>query len=132
LLSFEEYELKLKDINYEHSTVKFLREFQDLIDNIREKRGAARIPRSPEQRGLPAAVRKMQLAIFSHLKTTPEITLKPQKQITFKTERKHLKRATASFRPMRSPRISGCRSHGTRRFYAAAKCRGDLRNGGKA
>ncbi len=84
-LSFEEYELKLKDIDYDHSTVKFLREFQDLIDNLREKRGAPKIPRSPEQRDLPAAVKKMQLAIFSHLKTTPEITLKPQKQIIFKT-----------------------------------------------
>jgi len=84
-LTFEEYEAGLKNIDYDHSTVKFLREFQELIDKVREKRCAPRIPQSADQRDLPGAVKKMQLAIFSHLKTTPELTLKPQKQVTLKT-----------------------------------------------
>jgi hypothetical protein len=84
-LTFEEYEAGLENIDYDHSTVKFLREFQDLVDKVREKQGALKIPRSEDQRGLPGVVKKMQLAIFSHLKTTPELTLKPQKQVTLKT-----------------------------------------------
>jgi len=84
-MTFEEYEACLGDIDYNHSTVKFLREFQDLIDNVRVKRGAPKIPRSEDQKDLPGAVKKMQLAIFSHLKTTPELTLKPQKQLMVTT-----------------------------------------------
>jgi len=84
-MSFEEYDASLKTVDYDHSTVKFLREFQELADKLREKHGAARIPQSADQRDLPGLVRKMQLAIFSHLKTTTESTLKPQKQITLKT-----------------------------------------------
>jgi len=84
-LSFEEYEASLNDVDFNHPTVRFLREFQEVVDKVREQRGASRIPQSTDQRDLPAAVKKMQLAIFSHLKTTPEFTLKPQKQITFKT-----------------------------------------------
>lgn len=84
-MSFEEYDASLKTIDYDDSTVKFLREFQELAGKFREKQGGARIPQSPDQRDLPSLVRKMQLAIFSHLKTTTESVLKPQKQITLKT-----------------------------------------------
>jgi hypothetical protein len=84
-LTFEEYEASLKNIDYDNSTVKFLREFQELVDVLRENRGLCRIPRTAEQNDLPGLARKMQMAIFSHLKTTPESTLKPQKQITLRT-----------------------------------------------
>jgi hypothetical protein len=84
-LTFEEYEASLSDIDYNHPTVRFLREFQNLVDKVRERRGAPKIPRSEDQQDLPGAVKKMQLAIFSHLKTTPEVTLKPQKQLMLRT-----------------------------------------------
>jgi hypothetical protein len=83
-LSFEEYEASL-NIDYDHAMVKFLREFQGLVDHVREANGDAKIPLSPEQRDLLGLVKRMQLAIFSHLKSTPESTLKPQKQITIRT-----------------------------------------------
>jgi len=72
-------------IDYDNGMVKFLREFQSLVDGFREEHGLAKVPQSPEQRDVLGLVRKMQLAIFSHLKTTPEFTLKPQKQITIRT-----------------------------------------------
>ncbi len=83
-MTFEEYESSLK-IEYDHPMVKFLREFQSLIDQFREQGSLSKIPISPEQRDLLGLVRRMQLAIFSHLKSTPESTLKPQKQITIRT-----------------------------------------------
>ncbi len=84
-LTAEEYEASLQDIDYDHATVKFLRDFQVLVDGLHEKYNGARIPQTPDQRDVPGLVKRMQLAIFSHLKTTPESTLKPQKQITIKT-----------------------------------------------
>lgn len=83
-LTFEEYEAGL-NIDYDNGMVKFLREFQGLVDGFREDHGLAKVPQSPEQRDLLTLARKMQLAIFSHLKTTPEFSLKPQKQITIRT-----------------------------------------------
>ncbi len=84
-LSAEEYEASLQNIDYDYATVKFLRDFQALVDGLHEKYSGSRIPQSPDQRDLPGLVKRMQLAIFSHLKTTPESTLKPQKQITIRT-----------------------------------------------
>jgi hypothetical protein len=86
-LSVEEYEAGLRSIDYGHSAVSFLRELQDLADAMLEKCGGSRISRNAEQRDLPGLVRKMLLAIFSHLKTTQdeESTLKPQKQIVIRT-----------------------------------------------
>jgi hypothetical protein len=84
-LTLEEYEASLQNIGYDHPTVKFLRDFQGLVDELHEKCCGARIPQSSDQRDLPELVKRMQLAIFSHLKTTPESTLKPQKQITIRT-----------------------------------------------
>jgi hypothetical protein len=83
-LTFEEYEASLK-IDWDHAMVKFLREFQGLADKLHEDSGGAKIPLSPEQRDLLGLVKRMQLAIFGHLKSTPESTLKPQKQITIRT-----------------------------------------------
>jgi len=83
-LTFEEYDAGLS-IDYDNGMVMFLREFQSLVDAFREEHGLAKVPQSPEQRDLPSLVRKMQLDIFSHLKTTPEFTLKPQKQLTIRT-----------------------------------------------
>ena len=83
-LTFEEYEAGL-NIDYDNGMVMFLREFQSLVDAFREEHGLAKVPQSPEQRDLSSLVRKMQLDIFSHLKTTPEFTLKPQKQLTIRT-----------------------------------------------
>jgi hypothetical protein len=82
--SLENYEAGL-EIDYSNDMVRFLREFQDLADKLREDQGGAKIPRSPEQQDLPAVVRKMQLGIFGHLRATPESLLKPQKQITIRT-----------------------------------------------
>jgi hypothetical protein len=86
-MTVEQYTETLKDIDWSHSAVKFLRQFQELIDNFREKHRLPVINQSEEQKDLPARVRKMLLAIFSHLKTTadPESNLKPQLQITLKT-----------------------------------------------
>jgi hypothetical protein len=86
-MTVEAYKAELNDIDWDHSAVKFLRQFQDLIDSIREKHGASKIRQTEEQRDLPGLVRKMQLAIFNHLKTTPdpESTLKPQLQILLRT-----------------------------------------------
>lgn len=86
-MTVEQYTETLNDIDWNHSAVKFLRQFQELIDKVREKHGLEVINQSEEQKDLPARVRKMLLAIFSHLKTTPdpESNLKPQLQITLKT-----------------------------------------------
>src|ERR1700722_4698688 len=83
-MTFEDYDAGLQ-IDYDSGMVKFLREFQGLVDGFREEHCLAKVPQSPEQQDLLALARKMQLAIFSHLKTTPEFTLKPQKQITIST-----------------------------------------------
>jgi hypothetical protein len=79
-ISLEEYSEGLK-IDSAHPMVKFLKEFQEVVDKLREQNGFPK----PEQQDLCGLVRKMQLSIFSHLKTNPESTLKPQKQITIKT-----------------------------------------------
>ena len=86
-MTVEEYTETLTNIDWNHSAVKFLRQFQDLIDDLRERHGWEVISKSEEQKDLPARVRKMLLAIFNHLKTTPdpESTLKPQLQIVLKT-----------------------------------------------
>lgn len=97
-LTFEEYESQLA-IDYDHAMVKFLREFQSLVDHIREDNGSSKIPLSPEQRDLLGLVRRMQLAIFSHLKCTPESTLKPQKQITIRTSDASLEEAEGDLPP---------------------------------
>jgi TIR domain len=85
-MTLEEYEESLRTVGWDHPTVQFLREFQELVDDFQKTQSTtgSPIPKSPEQRALPDLVRKMQLAIFSHLKTTPESTLKPQKQITIR------------------------------------------------
>jgi hypothetical protein len=87
-MTVEEYSRTLaRSIDWNHGAVKFLREFQDLIDHIREKHGLEVIRQTEEQRDSPERVRKMLLAIFSHLKTNedPESELKPQLQIKIKT-----------------------------------------------
>lgn len=97
-LTFEEYEASLK-IDWDHAMVKFLREFQALAEKLREDNGGAKIPLSPEQRDLLGLVKRMQLAIFSHLKNTPESTLKPQKQITIRTSDAALEEAKGDLPP---------------------------------
>jgi hypothetical protein len=86
-MSLEAYKATLDSIDYDHSAVRCLRQFQDLVDSVREQHGASKISQNDDQRDLPGLVKKMQLAIFNHLKTTldPESTLKPQLQITLKT-----------------------------------------------
>jgi hypothetical protein len=96
--TFEEYEAGL-NIDYDHAMVKFLREFQALGDRLREDSGAAKIPPGPEQRDVLGLVRRMQLAIFSHLKSTAESTLKPQKQITIRTSDDALAAAAGDLPP---------------------------------
>jgi TIR domain len=100
-MTVEAYKTTLDNIDYDHSAVKFLRQFQELIDSIREKHGAPKIRQSEDQRDLPGLVMKMQFAIFSHLKTTldPESTLKPQLQITLTTSDDALRGACDSQLP---------------------------------
>ncbi len=83
-LSLEEYSESLK-IDPENRMVKFLSEFQEIVDKLREENGFPKVLKRPEEQDLCGLVRKMQLSIFSHLKTSPESTLKPQKQVTIKT-----------------------------------------------
>jgi hypothetical protein len=82
--SLEEYRAGLK-IDSEHRMVKFLSDYQETVDRLRERNGFPKVPQRPEEQDLCGLVQKMQLSIFSHLKTNPESTLKPQKQITIKT-----------------------------------------------
>ncbi|HEX4748375.1 MAG TPA: toll/interleukin-1 receptor domain-containing protein [Bryobacteraceae bacterium] len=97
-LTPEEYDVSLK-IDWDNAMVKFLREFQALADKLREDAGEAKIPLSPEQRDLLALVKRMQMAIFCHLKNTPESTLKPQKQITIRTSDAALEEAEGDLPP---------------------------------
>jgi TIR domain len=83
-LSLEEYSQSLR-IDSENRMVKFLAEFQEIVDKLREENGFPKVVKRPEEQDLLGLVRKMQLSIFSHLKTSPESTLKPQKQVTIKT-----------------------------------------------
>ena len=83
-MTFEEYEATLT-LDADNRMVKFLQEFQEVVDKIREKNGFPKVPQSPDQQDVLELVRKMQLAIFSHLRTSPESTLKPQKQIIIST-----------------------------------------------
>jgi len=83
-LSLEEYSESLK-IDSENRMVKFLSEFQEVVDKLREENGFPKVLKRHEEEDLCGLVRKMQLLIFSHLKTRPESTLKPQKQVTIKT-----------------------------------------------
>jgi hypothetical protein len=86
-MTVTDYKARLQTIDFDDSAVRCLREFQRLVDNFRENQGPAKISQSDDQQDLPGIVRKMQLAIFNHLKTTldSEATLKPQLQITLKT-----------------------------------------------
>jgi hypothetical protein len=83
-MSLEEYSESLK-IDSENRMVKFLSEFQEIVDKLREENGFPKLVKRPEEQDLCGLVRDMQLSIFSHLKTRPESTLKPQKQVTIKT-----------------------------------------------
>jgi hypothetical protein len=83
-LSLEEYSASL-NVDSEHRMVKFLAEFQEIVDKIRDENGFPKVVKRPEEQDLCGLVRKMQLTIFSHLKTSPESTLKPQKQVTIRT-----------------------------------------------
>jgi hypothetical protein len=81
----QEYEAGLQDLAWNHPSVVFLRALQIDVDHLLKAANGVEIPHSPDQRDLPEVVRQMQLAIFNYLKTTPESTLKPQKQITIRT-----------------------------------------------
>jgi TIR domain len=83
-LSLEEYAESLK-IDSENRMVKFLSEYQERVDKLREENGFPKVQKRPEEQDLFGLVRKMQLSIFSHLKTSVESTFKPQKQVTIKT-----------------------------------------------
>jgi hypothetical protein len=86
-MTLTEYKAKLQTIDFDDPAARCLREFQRLVDNFRESQGPAKISQNEDQQDLPGLVRRMQLAIFNHLKTTldSESTLKPQLQITLKT-----------------------------------------------
>lgn len=81
----EEYEASLQALDWSHPTVEFLRNLQSDVDHLVETANGAAVPHAPDQKDLPTLVRGMQFAIFSYLKTTPKSTVKPQKQITIRT-----------------------------------------------
>jgi hypothetical protein len=87
-LALDEYDKSLV-IDKNDPMVRFLIEFQELADKyadaVRQENGLPKTLRTAEQQDLCGLVRKMQLFIFSQLKTKPESTLKPQRQITIKT-----------------------------------------------
>lgn len=83
-LPLEDYEHNLK-VDADNQMVKFLAEFQEIVDKVREESGFPKVIKRPEEQDLNALVRKMQLSIFSQLKTNPQSVFKPQKQITIKT-----------------------------------------------
>jgi len=83
-LSLEDYAASVQ-LDSENRMVKFLSEFQEIVDKLREENGFPKVIKRPEEDDLTGLVRKMQLSIFSHLKTRPESTIRPQKQITIKS-----------------------------------------------
>lgn len=83
-MSLDEFAASL-NVNDEHPMVRFLAEFQEIVEEMRKDSGLPKVTKRPEEQDLRGLVRNMQLSIFSHLKTTPESTLKPQKQITVRT-----------------------------------------------
>ena len=95
-MSVEAYKVTLEAIDFDHAAVRLLRQFQELIDTVRDNHGLSKIRQDESQRDLPGIVAKMQLAIFTHLKTTldPEGTLKPQYQITLRTNDEALRAAS--------------------------------------
>lgn len=86
------------NIDWNHAAVQCLRQFQELIDDVREKRGQEVIPQSDKEKDLPERVRTMLRDIFSCLKTTidTESNIKPQLQITFMTNDAALSAAMAN------------------------------------
>jgi hypothetical protein len=86
-MTLEEYKATLQNIDFDDSGVRLLPQFQQLVNDVREQHGKPWLYHDESQRDLPGIVAKMQIAIFSHLKSTldPEGTLKPQYQITLKT-----------------------------------------------
>ncbi len=94
-LSSEDYAAAL-NIHLENRMVKFLAEFQEIVDKLREENGFPKVIKRPEEDDLCGLVRKMQLSIFNQLKTNPESTLKPQKQITIRTSDAALANTVAS------------------------------------
>jgi hypothetical protein len=97
-MSLEQYADSLH-IDADNPMVRFLAEFQEIADKLREKNGFPKLVKRPEEQDLSGIVRKMQLSIFSHLKTNPESTLKPQKQITIKTSDSALESARMELPP---------------------------------
>jgi hypothetical protein len=83
-MSLEEYTQSLQ-VDSENRMVKFLLEFQDVVDKVREANGFPNVRKRAEEQDICGLVRKMQLSIFAQLKSTPESTLKPQKQIVIRT-----------------------------------------------
>ena len=86
-MTLETYRATLGHVDYDNSLVGLLRDFQKLVDRLREQYGSPKLYLTDDQTDLPGIAVKMQEAIFSHLKTTAdqESALKPQLQITLKT-----------------------------------------------
>lgn len=94
-MSVDDYETGLSAITLKHRGVILLRELQEMIDKVRLAHGERTMELSAEQEDLPNIIRKLQLAIFKHLKETtdPESTLKPQLQIVLATSDEELSAA---------------------------------------
>lgn len=91
LASAEEFEAGIS-VRPEDPMCKLLTEWQRCIDDISKSLGFGVIPRRPEQDPVNC-VKAMKIGIFQYLKTTVDITLKPQKQFTIRATGAALQRS---------------------------------------
>lgn len=83
-LTHTDFEAGLK-VETEDPLCKMIESFQDEVAEITKAAGFPKREMKPEQDPV-ACVKNLRLEIFRYLKTTVDITLKPQKQITIKAK----------------------------------------------
>jgi hypothetical protein len=82
--SQEEFARFVATIDQNHPISKFVTRQRDTADGHRAAAGFPKAQREPEQEPV-ACVQRMMLEIFNHLRTTVEVTFRPQKQILIRT-----------------------------------------------
>jgi hypothetical protein len=90
----EEFARQLR-IDERHPLVKFVDELEDVVADIRREGG---YPRG-NAFDTVGCVRRLLMAVFSHLKTTVDKVLKPQKQINIRTTLDSLAKADGNLPP---------------------------------
>jgi hypothetical protein len=91
LLSAEEFKAGIS-LGADDPMCAMLAHWQQCVDNITRAVGYGVIPRRPEQDPV-ACVKQMKIDIFQYLKTTIDLTLKPQRQITIRATGTALQRS---------------------------------------